>query len=301
MNQFMQRNRERIKQRNVMSNIDRIATIIRVFYYMQVFVAGVAFIYYILIYIDLIEEHTLVQPIFILGILVIMLGMNGYFIFKDRILYRRIRFEADSREVAFVNIERLNRDLRAQRHDFLNHIQVLYSLMELEEYEETTNYLNHLYGDIVRVGKRIKTKSVSVNALLQAKSNEAEKKGVMLDILLKSQLDRIPIGDWEFCRILGNLVDNAFEALLTAQISKKVVTIQVYETIKSIEVRVRNNGPFVPEHLTKRIFDAGISTKAEKEEHGMGLYICKQLLEEQGHKLVLEQEGDVCFHITLNK
>ncbi len=48
--------------------------------------------------------------------------------------------------------------------------------MELEEYEETRTYLNHLYGDIIKVGSRIKTESVSVNALLQAKSNEAEKK-----------------------------------------------------------------------------------------------------------------------------
>ncbi len=173
--------------------------------------------------------------------------------------------------------------------------------MELEEYEETRIYLNHLYGDIIKVGSRIKTESVSVNALLQAKANEAEKKGIHFDLLLKSRLENIPLGEWEFCRILGNLIDNAFEALESSGYHKKVVTIQIYEAIKSIEVRVRNNGPFIEDKMANKIFEAGVSSKKDKTDHGMGLYIVRKLLEDEGHRIVLEQEGDVCFHITMNK
>ncbi|MPQ43484.1 Spo0B domain-containing protein [Clostridium tarantellae] len=39
------------------------------------------------------------------------------------------------------NIQNLNRKLREQRHDYLNHIQVIYGLLELEEFKEAKNYI----------------------------------------------------------------------------------------------------------------------------------------------------------------
>ncbi len=272
-----------------------------IFYVFQFLLVFVALLYYLGLSKGIFGGELYVSPSLVLGFVLLMILINGIILSKDRKFFRKIQAEAYGREDSIINIIKLNRDLRAQRHDFLNHIQVLYSLMELEEYEETRTYLNHLYGDIIKVGNRIKTKSVSVNALLQAKANEAEKKGIHFDLILKSQLEDIPIGEWEFCRILGNLIDNGFEALSNVNISKKVLTIQIYEAITVIEIRVRNNGAFVPEKMVNKIFEAGISSKKDKADHGMGLYIVRKLLEDEGHSIVLEQEGDVCFHITLKK
>lgn len=288
-------------KRNLYSRLNRVMTVAWLFYTIQFLITLAGFLYYLGIYRGIFDHESLIQPSYAMGLIFILLMVNGYFLRKDRKLYKKIRIESDSREDSFKNIEKLNRDLRAQRHDFLNHIQVLYSLMELEEYEETGTYLNHLYGDIIKVGNRIKTDSVSVNALLQAKANEAEKRKILFDINLKSRLSNIPMGEWELCRILGNLIDNGFDALDNSDVAKKVLTLQIYEAIKTIEIRVRNNGAFVPEKMTNKIFDAGISSKKDKEDHGMGLYIVRKLLEDEGHKIVLEQEGDVCFHITLFK
>jgi len=294
-------------KRDISKRFERMMNMIWLFYLAQVIITLVGLSYYIFASKKgtLISEVTMtklvINPVYFIAMLSFLLIINGYFLLKDRYFHKRLQVETDSREDSFKNIEQLNRDLRAQRHDFLNHIQVLYSLMELKEYDETAIYLNHLYGDIIKIGSRIKTNSISVNALLQAKSNEADKKGIIFDLLLKSRLDQLPIGEWELCRILGNLIDNAFEALSNSTIAKKVVTLQIYEGIKHIDIRVRNNGPFIDEKLTSHIFDAGVSTKEEKEDHGMGLYIVRELLEEEGHSVTLEQEGDVCFHIVLNK
>lgn len=297
---------ERTKH-GITKRFERMVNMVWLFYLTQVFITIIGLVYYFIEMqnrnIGLRQETSqlLIQPVYFIGMLSLLLLINGYFLMKDRYFHKRLRVESESREDSFKNIEQLNRDLRAQRHDFLNHIQVLYSLMELKEYDETATYLNHLYGDIIKIGSRIKTESISVNALLQAKSNEADKKNIIFDLLLKSRLEQLPIGEWELCRILGNLIDNAFEALTQSAISKKVVTLQIYEGIKHIDIRVRNNGPFIAEKLVNHIFDAGVSTKEDKEDHGMGLYIVKQLLEDEGHSIILEQEGDVCFHIVLNK
>ena len=288
-------------RKSLFSRLNKVMNIAWLFYTVQFLITFAGLLYYLGLHQGIFGEDMYFNPSYFIALLFVLLIINGYFLSKDRNLYRRVQLENDSREDAFKNIEKLNRDLRAQRHDFLNHIQVLYSLMELKEYDETATYLNHLYGDIIKVGTRIKTDCVSVNALLQAKANEAEKKQIHFDILLKSRLSNIPIGEWELCRILGNLIDNSFEALSESAQPKKVVTIQIYEAIKTIEIRVRNNGPFIHEKFAGKIFDAGVSSKKDKEDHGMGLYIVKKLLEDDGHKIVLEQEGDVCFHITLNK
>lgn len=294
-------------RRRAEKRFERLMNMIWLFYFTQIVITVIGLVYYLVMShnklgLFLMEgKKSLISPVFFLGMGAFLLCINGYFLLRDRYYHKRLQVESDSREDSLKNIEKLNRDLRAQRHDFLNHIQVLYSLMELKEYDETATYLNHLYGDIIKVGSRIKTDSVSVNALLQAKSNEADKKGIIFDLLLKSRLDQLPIGDWELCRILGNLIDNAFEALSRSSIPKKVITLQIYEGIRHIDIRVRNNGPFIDEKLMNHIFDAGVSTKEDKEDHGMGLYIVRELLEEEGHSIKLEQEGDVCFHIVLNK
>ena len=49
----------------------------------------------------------------------------------------------------FKNLEHLNLKLRAQRHEYLNEMQVVYGLLELEEYEEA-DYI--FCGSVVRSG-----------------------------------------------------------------------------------------------------------------------------------------------------
>lgn len=51
-------------------------------------------------------------------------------------------------EEAYVQLEDLNREMRAQRHDFMNHIQVVYSLIEMNEPGEAMAYMDKIYGDM---------------------------------------------------------------------------------------------------------------------------------------------------------
>ena len=48
----------------------------------------------------------------------------------------RLKKEMAMLEESFMDLRQLNFELRSVRHDYLNHLQVVYGLMELEEYEE---------------------------------------------------------------------------------------------------------------------------------------------------------------------
>ena len=60
-------------------------------------------------------------------------------------------------EEAYGQLEDLNREMRAQRHDFMNHLQVVYSLIEMDEPQEAMAYMDKIYGDMQRVSRMMRT------------------------------------------------------------------------------------------------------------------------------------------------
>lgn len=230
----------------------------------------------------------------------IMISVNGYFAVKGGIAYKGIGEQLSLQEEAIHNIEALNKELRAQRHDFKNQLQVIYSLTELQDYEAVKSFLNKIYGDIGKVSEHIKTASPAINALLQVKANEAESRGVAYHVSINSRLDQMNIPDIEFCRVLGNLIDNGIEASIKTQ--KKKVEIDISESFTSYIIVVRNTCQHIEKDLLNHMFESGISTKDEPSEHGMGLYIVSSLLDKyEGHIDMVYEPGEIAFTISIQK
>ncbi|MCK5128234.1 MAG: Spo0B domain-containing protein [Clostridiales bacterium] len=187
----------------------------------------------------------------------------------------------------------LNNKLRAQRHDFLNHLQVVSSLVQLEEYKEANKYLSKIIGDIRQLGELLKTANPAVNALLAAKSVDAQKNNVTMKFHVSAKLKNMPIEDWQFCRILSNLIDNA---IFEAQKVKGEVHISLREDDTNLLFSVENDGHDIPVETQEKIFEPGYTTKGDKGT-GMGLYIVQQTLDENNGSMSLEStEGRTRFY-----
>ena len=200
-------------------------------------------------------------------------------------------------EEAYGQLEDLNREMRAQRHDFMNHLQVVYSLIEMDDPGEAMAYMDKIYGDMQRVSRMMRTAGPAVNALIQAKVVEAERRGAELKLSIAAKWDDERMPAWEICRVLANLIDNALDASCTAQLPEGVrpmVELVLGEDLRSWFFSVRNNGPAIDEATRAKIFEPGFTTKATGQ--GMGLFIVSQTLTQLGGKLTLEShEGDTVF------
>ena len=200
-------------------------------------------------------------------------------------------------EEAYGQLEDLNREMRAQRHDFMNHLQVVYSLIEMDEPGEAMAYMDKIYGDMQRVSRMMRTACPAVNALIQAKVVEAERRGAELKLSIAAKWDDERMPAWEICRVLANLIDNALDACCAAQLPEGVrpmVELVLGEDLRSWFFSVRNNGPAIDEATRAKIFEPGFTTKATGQ--GMGLFIVSQTLTQLGGKLTLEShEGDTVF------
>lgn len=192
-------------------------------------------------------------------------------------------------------MDELNFKLRAQRHDFLNHIQVVYSLLEMGESKEAADYLDRIYSELRTVSRVMRTKVTAFNALLQVKNAACEERGITLEMDIRSTLEGLPVPAWEICCIIGNLMDNAMDAIGDAPNGR--ITLTVREEVRRFTFTIANTGEPIPEEMRESIFEPGVSTKGEG--HGMGLAIVRKTLAEFGGTITLEDSADTAFTVSI--
>lgn len=251
----------------------------------QVGLMGVIVIY-ALVQPTAVADLPMARYLMVLAACVVIWG--GAMDIREAASSRRLLKQLDDMDDTISAMETLNNTLRSQRHDFLNHLQVVYSLMEMGEYDEANAYIERVYGAITAVSRVLKTANPSINALLQVKLAACEKAGIRTTVNIQSPWKDLPIPGWEMCKVLSNLIDNAIDAL--EEVSDKQLTITLTEDLRAFRFAVANNGPMIPAKSQQTIFNAGITTKATG--HGMGLFIVRKVLRDRGGDIELVSDGE---------
>ena len=235
-------------------------------------------------------DLTLMRYMVVLAAMVVVWG--GIVDIREAFSTRRLLGQLDDMDHTIEAMEGLNNSLRAQRHDFLNHLQVVYSLMEMEEYQEADAYIEKVYGAITSLSRVMRTANPAVNALLRIKVAACEKAGVQVTLNIQSAWRDLPIPGWEMCKVLSNLIDNAIDAL--QEVMDRRLTLTLTEDLRAFRFSVSNNGPMIPVHSLENIFQPGITSKAAGQ--GMGLYIVRQTLRRHGGDITAASDaGETVF------
>ena len=210
---------------------------------------------------------------------------------REALHTRKLLTQLDDMDDTIDAMSQFNNTLRAQRHDFLNHLQVVYSLIEMEEYQEANDYIEQVYGRITSVSRTMKTAIPAVNALLLVKAAACEKAGVQVELSITSKWETLECAmpDWEMCKVLSNLIDNAIDAMAKLPEEKRHLSIALGENVKQYTFRVENNGDQIPEDIREHIFIPGFTTKGEG--HGMGLHIVRRTLKERGGDIQVQSDA----------
>ncbi|MBN2557481.1 MAG: Spo0B domain-containing protein [Clostridia bacterium] len=261
-----------------------------------VYTASVLFIGLIvaagIIYVLLVREEipTEVQLSMLVAVIMVIIALTVCFgILRMRGEARSLLRSYESLKETHLKTSGLNDKLREQRHDFLNHIQIIHSLIEMNEYKEAASYMEEIYNEIQSVGKILKTASPAINALLQVKNNSCESRGIEFKIVSTTRLDKPAMEPWDICGILGNLIDNAIHA--AEAVDNGSIRVSLKEDIKNYIFKVKDNGKGIPDKLADRVFTMGFTTKSG-EGHGIGLAVSKRKLESTGGSISFETGGN---------
>ncbi|WP_407207746.1 sensor histidine kinase DpiB [Citrobacter portucalensis] len=200
----------------------------------------------------------------------------------DELLGAIISFRSKD-EIATLNaqltqIKQYVESLRTLRHEHLNWMSTINGLLQMKEYDKV---LAMVQGESQAQQQLIDSlrgafADRQVAGLLFGKVQRARELGLTMTIVQGSQLHQLPEGldSTEFAAIVGNLLDNAFEASLRTQQGNKVVELYLSDEGDDVIIEVADQGCGVPEALREKIFEQGVSTRTDEPgEHGIGLYL----------------------------
>ncbi|MFD2670857.1 sensor histidine kinase [Marinicrinis sediminis] len=220
-----------------------------------------------------------------------------------------MRFMKATREVAVQSaqiayIEQLNEmftTIRGQRHDFLNHVQTIHSLVSMNKTEALKQYTAELIGEIREVNDLIRVGQPAIAAIVQSKLTVAVTKKIHLRHQL-TDVDKLKFGvkSVDIVKIIGNLVDNAFDAVLMLPVDERIVDLKVKTVERQLMIQVKNPGRSLSSEEVDRMFLAGYSTKTSDSHDGIGLAVTKErVLHYRGSIDVWSQNGTIIFTVLI--
>lgn len=123
---------------------------------------------------------------------------------------------------------------RSFRHDLKNHIIVLKGLIENDQIEKATKYLDSFEQAAEKLTFQIHTGSAAVDVLLSDKLALARQDGI--DIQCDVDISKgMKVNDFDLCIILSNAIDNAIQACRQIEVVEKWIDIKAK----------KNNGFFI--------------------------------------------------------
>jgi sensor histidine kinase regulating citrate/malate metabolism len=245
------------------------------------------------------------------------------FLEGEHVISDRIPIREDGRVIGVVvilrnltELTRLAKDLtgvrhmveamRAYTHEFMNKLHVVLGLLQLGKPDKAEEYIK----DVTRIQQRAvgvimnSIEPAAVAALLVGKTSRCAELGIRLVLgpgsALSEEANIIPS---DACvTILGNLIENAVDALNTSVSDVKEITVSIQETEESgLLICVEDTGPGMEPQVVKNIFQWGFSTKSG--DRGTGLSMVHEIVEAyQGEIRVESHVGlGTRFYLTFHR
>ncbi|WP_377639810.1 ATP-binding protein [Oryzobacter terrae] len=192
--------------------------------------------------------------------------------------------------------------LRAQAHEFANQLHTISGLIQIGEHEEVVRYVDALSERRHALDLTVNTlvHDPTIAALLMAKVATANERRVELTLTEDTRLERLePHDAADVATVLGNLVDNALEHAPRGSATAPFVTVRIGQDASTVEIRVSDSGPGIPDEVRSSVFEHGVTTKrVDPMEHGVGLALTRLVCRRRGGEIDVERVDGVTSFIA---
>lgn len=99
----------------------------------------------------------------------------------------------------------------------------------------------------------------------------------------------------ELVQVLVNIINNAKDAFLEQELDDKILHFKVFKEEKNLILQISDNAGEIPSNIIEHIFDPYFTTKHKKQGVGLGLYICKQILNKINAEIKCFNENNYAY------
>lgn len=256
-----------------------------------------------LIIINIEDQLSPMQHIFsilsILGILmtnslVYVLYVNMQKDHAKQLEYSILQQAFKSQEKSVEETKILYQSVRSIRHDLKQHFQVALTMLHSGKINEAVDYMEK-YNDTVLDGisNKVFCDNDVVNYIINSKSKICSDRHIKIYIYIANEIPEF--SDLDLCVLLGNVLDNAIEGVSG-------------EGSNEIYLELRNVDNFFMISVKNTIINSVlednpnlISTKNEKEVHGLGILSMKEVVQKYNGSIEFyESDNKFCCDMLLD-
>lgn len=188
--------------------------------------------------------------------------------------------------------------MRANTHEYMNKLHVISGLLQIGDIEEAKKYISNVSTEIEvnyqTVIRQIQNKTIA--ALLLGKQNRARE--LNIDFILRKdsslELHSPYLSTRELVTIIGNLIENAFEA---CKGEFRQVELYIGAADSGLTITVDDTGCGMSKQQIEKIYEGQYTTKGEG--HGFGLRLIQETVSQHHGYLEIESEPGLGTSFTL--
>lgn len=256
-----------------------------------------------LIIINIEEQLSPMQHIFsilsILGILmtnslVYVLYVNMQKDHAKQLEYSILQQAFKSQEKSVEETKILYQSVRSIRHDLKQHFQVALTMLHSGKINEAVDYMEK-YNDTVLDGisNKVFCDNDVVNYIINSKSKICSDRHIKIYIYIANEIPEF--SDLDLCVLLGNALDNAIEGVSGDGNNEIYLEFRNVDNFFMISVKNTIINSVLEYNLNL------ISTKNEKELHGLGILSMKEVVQKYNGSIEFyESDNKFCCDMLLD-
>ena len=217
----------------------------------------------------------------------------------------RSHYEIDALLDQISGYQQIAQALRSQKHEFQNKLHVVLGLIKMRDYNKAENYImeNVYTTNLASDYYTSRIKDDRILALFVGKDIQSKEYNATLLLTSDSYLTKThqPINADDIVLVLGNLIDNSFEAYRSSDTEERKVVVDIFEDEEHIKITVIDQAGGIKPDIKEKIFERGVSTK-NGESRGTGLSLVNEIVVfYNGEKTVSSSKEETKIEIILMK
>ncbi len=212
---------------------------------------------------------------------------NNYALQKENLVANK---EKEIYRLEIANSERYIQEVSTIKHNIKNQLLCIESLIDEQNYTQAKQICNNINDNIKINTHMYKTGNIYLDAILNVVYGKAAENKINLTVQCNTNLKFISCDD--LLVLIGNLVDNAIEALCDEQIKELKIDILQKGTYAILNIQ---------NYSSKSVLKTNpnlLTNKIDVKNHGYGLNSVKRIVKKYGGNIAFYEESNY-FYVNI--